>query len=241
MLHLSLLTLPRSSSRWRFLEPYQLHQLLWTAFPGLPRHSREGRFLYRHEENEKAHSVLVQSATAPDWSSVEDEADGTITRVKTFDPAVFSEGTRLRFLLRANPVVRRRGYPDGSGGDMQSRHIAVGSDRKRMSERLGMKLDEMPSREELLIEWLARKGADGGFAVMACMPGPNHDVELRRPDPEKRKDREKQREKPILLTTVEFEGILRVTDPIAFERTLRLGIGRGKGFGLGLLSVARCT
>ena len=39
---------------------------------------------------------------------------------------------------------------------------------------------------------------------------------------------------------VRFEGVLQVVDPVAFQQTLRRGIGSAKGFGFGLLSIARC-
>ena len=38
---------------------------------------------------------------------------------------------------------------------------------------------------------------------------------------------------------VRFDGLLEVTDPVKFLETLRAGIGSAKGFGFGLLSLAR--
>jgi CRISPR system Cascade subunit CasE len=38
---------------------------------------------------------------------------------------------------------------------------------------------------------------------------------------------------------VDFEGVLTVTDPVLFAEALAAGIGAAKGFGFGLLSVAR--
>ena len=40
------------------------------------------------------------------------------------------------------------------------------------------------------------------------------------------------------LRSVLFEGLLQVTDPDAFRQTLIRGIGSGKSFGFGLLSIA---
>ena len=40
------------------------------------------------------------------------------------------------------------------------------------------------------------------------------------------------------FVAVRFEGVLEVTDPTAFCKTVENGIGSGKGFGFGLLSVA---
>lgn len=236
MLHLSLLTLPRRSSRWQFLEPYQLHQLLWTAFPGVPRGTGTTYFLYRHDEREyryderdAVHSVLVQSIIPPNWESLERDAAGTGVQVREFDPASIAEGTRLRFLVRANPVVRRKGYTDQINHKRPGRHIAVGSDRARQATLLRVDVDAVPTREEQLLEWLKRKGSNGGFDVAYATVGPNHDVIIRRPG----------QSKPMTFTAVEFEGVLVVRDVEAFAETLRGGIGRGKSFGFGLLSVKR--
>jgi CRISPR system Cascade subunit CasE len=240
MLHLSLLRLPRRAARWRYLEPYQLHQVLWRAFPELPRHTGEGRFLYRHEEDEDRHCVLVQSATAPDWSFLDNEAEGTTSCMRSFDPSKIERESVYRFRLRANPAVRRRGYTDNTTG---ARHIPVGSDRHRQAEMLGVALDAVPTREEQLQSWLARKGSEGGFTLLDCVPGPNHDVLIGQPirDTSTHERSPERKPRPILLTAVEFDGLLRVSDAAAFERTLRQGIGRGKGFGFGLLSIARAA
>lgn len=233
MLHLSLITLPRDTPQWRFLRPYELHQVLWRGFKGLKRKEEENRFLYRHQEAEKSHSVLVQSATVPDWSFLADEASGTTAETRTFNTDVIRAGDRLSFFLKANPVVHRK-HPGGI-----KKRIAVGSDRKRQAELIGIDKDKLPGREDLLIGWLERKGSEGGFAVergegnrILCDVGPNMDIVLRKPDQKEEKQR-------ITLTTVDFSGVLRVTDPAAFERTLRRGLGRGRSFGCGLLSIAR--
>ena len=42
---------------------------------------------------------------------------------------------------------------------------------------------------------------------------------------------------PLLAVT--YEGVLQVTDPEAFRNLLCQGIGRGKAYGLGLLTVMR--
>lgn len=234
MMHLSLLRLPRRSPRWQFLQAYQLHQLLWSAFPGIPRHSSENRFLYRHDELEREHSVLVQSAVRPDWSALDHEGEGTTAQVREIAPETLATGSELRFFLRANPVVCRI-YPEessGSAAEKKSRHILVGSDRKRMAERLGVDIGTLPSREQQLIDWLTRKGVSGGFSLVATLPGPSRDFLIRKP-----KDAATGKNGVLTFTGVDFEGILQVTDPSLFATTVGSGIGRGKAFGFGLLSL----
>ena len=45
--------------------------------------------------------------------------------------------------------------------------------------------------------------------------------------------------RPVTLLSVTYEGILKVTDSEAFKHVLCKGIGRGKAYGLGLLTVAK--
>ena len=45
--------------------------------------------------------------------------------------------------------------------------------------------------------------------------------------------------RPVSLLSVTYEGVLQVTDPEAFRNLLCQGMGRGKAYGLGLLTVMR--
>jgi len=85
--------------------------------------------------------------------------------------------------------------------------------------------------EEAQIEWLREKGKGSGFEIMDVYAS----------DEGFSKDRSKEAsgiKHNITLLSVRFDGLLRVTDPDAFYRTIEQGIGSGKGLGFGLLSVA---
>ena len=45
------------------------------------------------------------------------------------------------------------------------------------------------------------------------------------------------RRHPVTLLSVTYEGVLQVTDPQVFSQLLTQGIGRGKAYGLGLMTV----
>lgn len=236
MLHLSLLTLSGHSSRWMYLQPYHLHQLLWKGFPGVPRNTGKTYFLYRYDQHDAGHNVLVQSVIPPDWSKVDADNDALVVQVKEFAPDRIPAGTRLNFFVRANPVVRRKGYEDRVDRKRCGRHIVVGSNRALQAERMGVKVEVIPTREQQLVQWLQRQGAQGGFDIAADMHdvpcvtiGPNLDVVVGRA----------KGSPPMTFTTVDFEGILVVREPAAFAATVANGIGRGKAFGFGLLSVKR--
>ncbi len=85
-------------------------------------------------------------------------------------------------------------------------------------------------REEDQLAWLQRKGEHGGFL-------PQQFNVLAQ---EKQESAQATRH-PGKAThfAVEYDGLLQVTDPALFRQTLEAGIGAGKGFGFGLLSLAR--
>lgn len=50
-----------------------------------------------------------------------------------------------------------------------------------------------------------------------------------------------EKRRRVSLLAVTYEGILRVTDAEAFRKTLTEGIGRGKAYGMGMLTVMRAS
>jgi CRISPR system Cascade subunit CasE len=79
------------------------------------------------------------------------------------------------------------------------------------------------------IAWLERKGEQNGFKTMGI------DV-IQTP---KTYGRKSQESPPISIHTVLFQGILQVTNSNNFIKCLREGIGRGRSYGCGLLSIAK--
>lgn len=74
------------------------------------------------------------------------------------------------------------------------------------------------------VAWLQRKAADHGFAIYTALPT----------QPQRVNDTHHE----LKFFSVQFDGILQVTDPAAFLTAIQAGIGSGKAFGFGLLSVA---
>lgn len=226
-----LLLNPQSRQAQRDLaDIYQLHRTLMSAFPKqLP---EKERVLFRLEESGDGRlSLLVQSrAVRPDWGRLPesyllppDPFDATPNpAVKEASPA-FVAGQRLRFRLRANPTVRKP------------------TERGRQGPRVGI------IGEENQLAWLGRKGAAGGFrsleGVNVATLGRAFGLGRQRPKaagdeatPDDPAERPRAR---VELLVVQFDGLLEVTDPARFGESLLGGIGSGKGFGCGLLSLAR--
>ncbi|NIN01663.1 MAG: type I-E CRISPR-associated protein Cas6/Cse3/CasE, partial [candidate division Zixibacteria bacterium] len=112
--------------------------------------------------------------------------------------------------------------------------------KKRNGKRVELR------REEDQIEWLRRKGNQGGFELLAAKISPGvPDVRavsepgLGKVTGQRASGREGGKIRPVTLASVLFEGHLRVTDSEKFLNiSLAQGIGSGKAYGFGLLSIA---
>tara|TARA_R110001583_G_scaffold195343_1_gene372007 strand:- start:115 stop:720 length:606 start_codon:yes stop_codon:yes gene_type:complete len=138
-----------------------------------------------------------------------DEKDAELLAKKPYTLSL-SEGQRLRFLLVANPVKTIR--------DEQGR-VNVKGDVKSCRVPL--------IREEAQREWLVRK-----FASIASVEELLIDNLL---PVHFRKHREKRAGK---IQPVSFQGMLCVQQPESFIQLIKKGIGPGKAFGCGLVSIA---
>jgi CRISPR system Cascade subunit CasE len=219
MIYLSCLTLDleRSLARRWLSEPYWVHQRLLRAWPVPGAEGQgaveEGRVLYRVEMDRRPPRILVQSTTVADWERC--FAGFPVLGEPAQQKRVVLEATAgqtLRFLLRANPTVRR----------LLSGEDGMASNRMIPGQRVGL------LREEEQIEWLARKMETAGCALL--------EVEARdRGDQVSFKATKRVR---MVHRCVEFEGYLRVNDPERLRAAVAAGIGSGKAFGFGLLSLA---
>ena len=204
-MYLSLLKLnPRSRKAMKEVtRPYELHRSLMRAFLD-EREGGPGCVLFRLDTDRErgALSLLVQSEKEPDWARL--NGSGSLL----LEPPEFktfdpdvARGQVLYFRLRANPTVKRNG------------------------KRFGI------LREEDQVEWLKRKGSEGGFETVSVTVVPEGMARDRMTD-------DAGKGHGISLLSVRFEGVLKVVDRGKFLQILKRGVGSAKGFGFGLLSIA---
>jgi CRISPR system Cascade subunit CasE len=84
-------------------------------------------------------------------------------------------------------------------------------------------------RRDDQVAWLERQAERNGFTLQGVdvIPSPNLF------------GKKKGDSNPIRIVTALYQGVLEVTDSAQFLQALQQGIGRGKSYGCGLLSVAR--
>jgi CRISPR system Cascade subunit CasE len=85
--------------------------------------------------------------------------------------------------------------------------------------------------------WLIKKSQRHGFSVSVASGSSSGPLNLRISGEEMLRARQ-HGGNGIRVFSVLYDGVLAVTDPVAFIACLRSGIGHGKALGLGLLSVA---
>lgn len=230
---------PRSRKVQRDLsDPYELHRTILHGFPvgkvEVDRTTDEAAgVLYRVDPHQQSGLpiLLVQSQSAPDWSFLATEAfqqylypidpyqDEENPAVKERTPAI-QRGQTLAFRLRANPTKR----------------LSAGKGNK--GKRVGL-YDEAEQHK-----WLADKGQKCGFQILRAelIQGDKVQWKELREIEQRRREEHTNTAEPLPpktgLLEVRFDGILQVTDPAAFLTAIQSGIGSGKAFGFGLLSVA---
>lgn len=203
-------------------DTYREHQALWQLFDSDPDASRD--FLYRQViENGKIKYYVLSERMPIDKSGM-----WLIDPPKPYAPQL-SEGQKLFFTLRANPIVT----VTAANGKKQ-RHDVVMHEKKRIGfDKLPA--DEKPQLQDLIqsscMQWLRTRSEPNGF-----------DFEMEKLTVEAYQQHEsfaKQQKHPVRYSTVDYQGILTVTDPEVFRKTLFSGIGKAKAFGCGLLLVKR--
>jgi len=223
---------PRPGRLW-LRNRYHVHQRLCMAFPSESQKIQDVYFLapFRPDEfgNGQVHVkrsmdsgflflidplpngravIIVQSATMPDWDYAFRNA---------------------RYLLAASPEVKPFDPRFSKGQNLRFRLAA--NPTRRLSKHSPDAKEEsigkrVPVPTDQLMDWLACRADSAGFSI-------KRDATILQPGyVYMNKNGKGQR-----LRSVLFDGFLRVTDPDAFRQTLFRGIGSGKAFGFGLLSV----
>lgn len=210
MLNLAKLT-PDMWLKWQSIPSYAGHQWLWQLFS----EQQERRFLFRHESTRQGECFYVLSDVQPL------HGNGLFTvESKSFSPQL-SEGMRLTFALRANPVVTRKG-----------KRCDVMMDAKYRAKEQGINPGEYQAKQvSAATEWLKTQGEKSGFF--------SDDGHIEVAGSQRHRFARRTGERPVSYTSVDFTGSLTVTDVPLFLRTLHHGLGKSKALGCGLMLIRR--
>ena len=123
---------------------------------------------------------------------------------------------------RDNPAVKEFDPHCHRGQALVFRLFANPTKRSGHGDDKGKRVGLYSNEEQ--ISWLHRKATQNGFVLVSAMPSGQQRLDDSR--------------RQLKLLGVRFDGILQVVKPEQFRQALETGIGSGKAFGFGMLSIA---
>jgi CRISPR system Cascade subunit CasE len=219
-----------------------------------PRAGNSG-FLFRIDPQPGGRVVIaVQSATEPNWIYAFQNADHLLRDLlaapphkEPFEPD-YHEGDLLRFRIRVNLSKKIKKSAKGVDLTKPRAGFDYNGRPKSQSMRVALTWNHDQNPEEVIRDWFKEK-AEPKLNDKGELRGLGFEVESLRAlqigwgngfKPESRvidggKDFSQRH---LKFRSALLEGMLRVTQETWFKETLANGIGSGKAFGFGLLSVA---
>lgn len=231
---------PLSRDVWRDLgDCRQMHRTIMSGFPDVDLQQgvrAELGVLFRVEMKTDKGQIIayVQSKVKPDWDSLvklgyllpphEDFTDNPSVKLVSEHYNAICNGDELRFRLLANPTKK----VDTTTKSQRQAGVA-----KNNGRRIGI------INHNKQIEWLRRKGEQSGFELLSVQAD-NCISDVTQTEIRTLYSRRKTTQSnPITMHTVMFDGRLRVVNVDIFRLALQNGIGPGKAYGCGLLSITR--
>ena len=208
----------KTECREQVPDAYHLHSLVWDLFADTPDRKRD--FIYRQDLARGLPAFFCVSDRAPD-----DQKGIWHVESKPYAPLV-KTGEAFSFVLMANPIRAKR-----DDEHKQHRHDVVMELKTRLKEKPGVRPRESDIVQQAGFDWLAQKSGANGFFIRA--------EDIRADEYLQHRFRKTKGDHEIRISTLDFTGLLTVTDPDPFVRALFTGIGPAKGFGCGMMMIKR--
>jgi CRISPR system Cascade subunit CasE len=165
--------------------------------------------LFRLEPHPRHPVLLIQTTSPPDLTRLPDGYGTADTRDLTPLLTALTPGRAVHYRITANPSVRNR----------PARHAtATGQDPRPPGKISGL-------HHEAALAWWQRRASQAGITLHNATATP---CAYRRRD----------HTSGPYHTLTRFEGTAYITDPAALAAAVCTGIGKGKPYGAGLLSLA---
>ncbi|MFB6607333.1 type I-E CRISPR-associated protein Cas6/Cse3/CasE [Streptomyces noursei] len=197
----------------------QLHRTLMRLVPDEAGEQARatGGLLYRVDETDTGITVLAQTRQQPLIDRLDPDYAHTAVKDMTAFLGRLHEGLQVQYRIAANTVVQ------------------YGSLADRERARLRLKLDNLPPARRALNgaeadDWWYTRAARNGLNVLTLIPTVSPSVDVTR----QHKGRGVTHRHAITV----FQGDATITDPEAVRAAILNGIGRGRSFGAGFLSIA---
>ena len=196
------------------------HHLVWSLFSDGPDRKRD--FLWREVNTGE---FLVLSTRPPENRHFLFDVNSP----KLFTPQL-REGQRLRFSLRANPIVRSLEKDDPRA--KRQKHDVVMHSLRHVPR--GKRADE---RRKVIQQagyaWLLRQAAQAGFDVK--------EKDLLADHYRQHRITRSNGERSLTFSSLDFDGVLTVSSPTQLLTSIKKGFGSAKAFGCGLMLIRKVT
>ncbi len=213
-----LLLNPHRRNTQRILaNPHNAHGAVLACFPPEQRTKNDsGRILWRLDESLHSHTLWISSPDKPDCSHLCESAGWQAQEQETRALKPLFEkleaGQHWGYVLHANPTKAALDLVADSANGIRPRGKRVG-------------IIKPPEQ----LDWLRRKGDQHGFSI------PDQQMFVPRIDQHRTEFRKGKQS--VTMNFVRFTGLLRVEDPDSLIGAIRHGIGAGKAYGAGMISL----
>lgn len=244
------INMTRRETRHVLASPYRLHAAIAGSFPfGIkpPVGQEEGRVLWRIDRQQGGGAFLyIVSPDRPSLVGLNEQIGfpdlEPSWQTRDYEPFLvnLAEGQRYAFRLVANPVVSRsarRGGPDATnrqGNRIRLPHLTILQQAAWLIGKAAYSGTGTEVPDLFLRQGLPRSSRNG-FEVLQGDEGTPRLIVSNMQERRFSKDSKKT---DITLATAQYDGVLEVVDATALRHALVCGIGHGKGFGCGLLTLA---
>lgn len=235
------LNMTRRETHRMLASPYRLHAALEGSVPRIENSSGGGRLLWRVDrEKEGSANLYIVSPVAPSLVGLDEQIGWPDLKqqwqTRSYDGFLskLDVGQMYGFRLYANPVVSRSAIKDAHGRSKRVSHLTA---LQQMSWLVGAAAYEGAGME--IPEWIGTgvetRAERNGFEVVKDNSG---SLQLVISDIAKREFIQGAKGRVITLATARYDGVLRITNADCMRHALSYGIGHGKGFGCGLMTLA---
>lgn len=195
--------------------PQAMHAAVLASFPSAdPGADPTSRVLWRVDTSRARTQLYIQSPTRPDLTHLVEQAGWPTTATwSTGDVGALldslDKGHQWAFRLTANPTFATK-VKEG-GRSQRVAHVTA----------------------EQQLTWLSGRAGKWGFRILDTGGAPAVDITHRSTRTFRRQ------QATVTLVTATFDGLLEVEDPEVMREAIIAGLGPAKGYGCGLLTLAR--
>jgi CRISPR system Cascade subunit CasE len=228
---------PRRTAAQRFLlDPQAAHA---AVLAGISHQPVTERVLWRLEPDARTPhrlELLVLTRSHPSWEHLVEQAgwvdaDEPQAHTRSYQPLLdhIALGREFAFRVKANPVSATK-HPNAPSPAQKERLATQTRPR-------GVRVPHRTAAHQ--IDWFTARTQRWGFDLADNDAGlPSVRLIGRSRMSFRKRSTTGAPAAPVVLQTATFDGILRITDPDRTRQALLDGIGPGKAYGLGLLTLA---